>query len=315
MSEVVLDVVPGLPSLYRSAVLGSVPLPWTGGRSRKGSGTLALPAVRHTAAGLQPSVPELTRFQQVIGAPAHDLLPSGFIHTLAFPVAMSVMARRDFPLPLLGMIHLRNEVQHRRAVHFSETLDVSAWAEQLRPHHTGTQLDLVTEVTVGGETVWTGRSTYLAKGTSLAADSALPPEGIPDCAPQEKRGVFTAPHLTARWDLPGSTGRSYAAVSGDYNPIHLNALAARALGMKRAIAHGMYLASRMVQESKPAGIESFAWSIDFRSPVLLPSRVAVAIEPQHEAGSWREARITAWNAQRGREHFTGTLTRLPEVQA
>ena len=315
MSEVVLDAVPGLPSLYRSAVLGSIPRPWAGGPARKGSGSTALPAVRHTAAGVLPSVAELTRFQQVIGAAAHDLLPSGFIHTLAFPVAMSVMARPDFPLPLLGMIHLRNAVQHRRAIHFSETLDCSAWAEQLRPHHAGTQVDLVTEVTVGGETVWTGRSTYLAKGTSLAAESAPPTEGIPDGVPQEERGVFAAPRITARWDLPGSTGRSYAAVSGDYNPIHLNALAARALGMKRAIAHGMYLASRMVEESKPAGVESFAWSIDFRSPVLLPSRVAVAVEPQHEAGLWRGARITAWNAQRRREHFTGTLTRLPGVQA
>ncbi|PVE19859.1 MULTISPECIES: MaoC/PaaZ C-terminal domain-containing protein [unclassified Arthrobacter] len=301
MSELILDSVPGLPSLYRSALISSVPLPWARGRSAKGSGIPELPTVRHSVAGVQASVADLTRFQQLIGAPAHDLLPSGFIHTIAFPVAMSVMARADFPLPLLGMIHLRNSVEHRRAIHFSEKLSISAWAGDLRPHPSGAQVDLVTEVTVAGEAVWTGRSTYLAKGSRLAGAAI---------APKEERTTFVPPRLTTLWDLPGSTGRSYAAVSGDYNPIHLNALAAKALGMKQTIAHGMYLASRMVQESKPAGVESFAWSIDFRSPVLLPARVALAITPRQEAGTWRGAEITAWNARRAREHFTGTLTRL-----
>ncbi|MHA7156233.1 MaoC family dehydratase [Arthrobacter sp. TMN-50] len=306
MSEVVLAAVPGLPSLYRSALIGAVPLPWANSQPGITTGILELPPVRHRVAGVRPSVADLTRFQRLIGAPAHDLLPSGFVHTLAFPMSMSVMARRDFPLPLLGMIHLGNTVQHRRGIHFSETLDITAWAEELRPHNSGTQVDLVTEVSVSGEAVWMGRSTYLAKGSRPTSKAH---------APKEERGVFVAPQLTATWDLPGSTGRSYAAVSGDYNPIHLNALAARALGMKRAIAHGMYLASRMVQESKPAGVESFAWSIDFRSPVLLPARVAVAVEPQQETGSWRGSKVTAWNARRGREHFTATVTRLPEAQA
>ena len=303
MSELVLDSVPGLPSLYRSALLSSVPLPWSGRPTTNGSGTAALPAVRHSVAGIHTSVAKLTRFQQLIGAPAHDLLPSGYVHTLAFPVAMSVMARPDFPLPLLGMIHLRNSVEQRRAIHFSERLDVSAWAEDLRPHHSGTQVDLVTKVSVAGEPVWTGRSTYLAKGERTGGATN---------APKEERAPFVAPQLTARWDLPADTGRSYAAVSGDYNPIHLNAIAAKALGMKRAIAHGMYLASRMVQESTPAGVESFTWSIDFRSPVLLPARVSLAITPQQDAGGWQGAVVTAWNARSAREHFAGTLARLSD---
>ncbi|WP_026553078.1 MaoC/PaaZ C-terminal domain-containing protein [Arthrobacter sp. H20] len=301
MSEVVLDSVPSLPSLYRSALIGSVPLPRMGRRT-KGAGTADLPAVRHSVSGIKASVGELTRFQQLIGAPVHDLLPSGFVHTIAFPVAMSVMARKDFPLPLLGMIHLRNSVEHRRAIHFSEILDVSAWAENLRQHHAGTQVDLVTEVTAQGEVAWIGRSTYLAKGARITGTPTESKEG---------REPFVAPPLTAIWDLPGSAGRSYAAVSGDYNPIHLNALTAKALGMRRTIAHGMYLASRMVQEGTPAGVESFAWTIDFRSPVLLPARVSIAIEPHDEAGVWHSSIITGWNARKGREHFTGSVTRLP----
>ncbi len=306
MRDVALDSVPGLPALYRSALLSSIPLPWADGAVQRTSDAAAvtLPEVRHRASGVQATVGDLTRFQQLIGAPAQDALPSGFVHTIAFPVAMSVMACKDFPLPLLGMIHLRNAVEHRRAIGFGEQLDIAAWAEDLRPHHAGTQVDLVTEVSSSGAVVWTGRSTYLAKGTRLAG----PARGT-----KEERTPFVPPPLTAVWNLPGSIGRSYAAVSGDYNPIHLTALTAKALGMQRAIAHGMYLASRMVQETKPAGVESFSWSIDFRSPVLLPARVAIAVTPQSEAGVWQGAGITGWNHRRVREHFVGSLARLAGV--
>lgn len=306
MRDVALDSVPGLPSLYRSAILGAIPVPWSSGAVQRGPGgtAAALPDVRHHASDVQATIGELTRFQQLIGAPAQDVLPSGYLHTIAFPVAMSVMARKDFPLPLLGMIHLRNAVEHRRAVGFDERLDIAAWAEDLLPHHAGTQVDLVTQVSSSGAVVWTGRSTYLAKGTRIAG---------PATGAKEERTPFAAPSLTAVWNLPGSIGRSYAAVSGDYNPIHLSAPTAKALGMQRAIAHGMYFASRMVQETKPAGVDSFSWSIDFRSPVLLPAKVAIAVAPQSEAGVWQGASVTGWNQRRGREHFVGSLARLAEV--
>src|SRR5699024_4041385 len=76
-----------------------------------------------------------------------------------------LLTRSDFPLPLLGMVHLANSVTQHRAIRLGEALDVRAWAQDLRPHRSGPQVDLVTEVTVGEEVVWTGTSTYLAKGT------------------------------------------------------------------------------------------------------------------------------------------------------
>jgi acyl dehydratase len=59
---------------------------------------------------------------------------------------------------------------------------------------------------------------------------------------------FKAPDPTALWQLGVDTGRAYAAVSGDFNPIHLSVLSAKALGMRRSIAHGMYLASRALAD-------------------------------------------------------------------
>ena len=85
------------------------------------------------------------------------------------------MVRADFPLPLLGMVHLDNVVEHRRPIGAAEELEIAAWPENLRPHRAGTQLDMVVEVSAGGETVWRGVSTYLAKGIG----AGVAPEGAP----------------------------------------------------------------------------------------------------------------------------------------
>ena len=94
----------------------------------------------------RPQVGNLTAYQHLVGETASDILPAGFLHALAFPVSMSVMNRDDFPLPLLGMVHLGNEVEQHGPVLFTEALDITSWAENLRGHRAGTQVDIVAEV-------------------------------------------------------------------------------------------------------------------------------------------------------------------------
>lgn len=231
-------------------------------------------------------------------------LPSVLVHLAAFPAAMELMAR-DFPLPLLGMVHLKNRVVHHAAVPSGTPLTVAASATALTPHPSGTTVDLVVTVHAPAEhgpigatgeprLVWEGTSTYLAVGVHVAGQER---------PPQSEHPPFEAPTLTARWALPGSTGRDYAAVSGDYNPIHLNPVTARALGQRGMIAHGMYLAGRMLAGREPAG-GGYSWQIDFATPVLLPGTVSLNVA--HPAPGHTE--VTAWNGRRQRPHFTGNIT-------
>jgi acyl dehydratase len=228
-------------------------------------------------------------------------LPSVLVHIAGFPAAMDLMARSDFPLPLLGMVHLENHVRHHRPVPAGVPLEVAASATSLAPHPAGTTVDMV--VTVHGPDgdgpgdgpvlLWEGTSTYLGRGVHLAGTPQ------PD---RPLREEFQVPGLTARWHLPASTGRDYAAVSGDYNPIHLNRLAARALGQKGMIAHGMFLAGRMLAGREPVGA-GHAWSISFATPVLLPGSVSLGVT--HPAPGTTE--VTAWNGRNRRPHFTGRI--------
>ncbi|MEG9248141.1 MaoC/PaaZ C-terminal domain-containing protein [Arthrobacter sp. Soc17.1.1.1] len=301
-ADVTLPGTPNLPALYRQAILLAAK------RTVRRTGPPdGLPPARHRVEGVVADLGALTRFQQLLGSAARDTLPSAYVHTLAFPVAMSVLARPDFPLPLLGMVHLSNEVHQTRQIGASEAIDVVAWAEDLRPHAAGTQVDLVTEASVGGERIWTGRSVYLARGVR-AADGMTPAPRV------DERPVFSAPTPTGLWRLGADTGRRYAAVSGDWNPIHLSGPTAQMLGMKTAIAHGMYLAARMVDEAVPAPHGALAWRIDFAAPVLLPGTVTVAFA-RTEGGDGRAGdgcasvgsgvEVVAWSVKRRRPHFTG----------
>ncbi|WP_457974809.1 MaoC family dehydratase [Arthrobacter sp. D1-17] len=297
---VILGEMPSLSKLYVNAAAGAARRRILG--SPAGD---ALPAVSHEVREARADVENLTAYQHLIGESASDVLPAGFMHAMAFPVAMSVLNRDDFPLPLLGMIHLRNVVEQFIPVLFTERLDITARAEGLRAHRAGTQLDVVAEIRGSGDGMvrWRGVSTYLAKGIFLP--------GIDKASAVGRPGDFKAPNPTAVWQLGVDTGRAYAAVSGDFNPIHLSALSAKALGLRRSIAHGMYLASRALAVVGTAKGDSFRWDVSFEAPVYLPARVALEISTaQGEGDALLRSDYVAWSPSSGRRYFSGSVTAL-----
>ena len=279
---VTLPEVPGLVGLYARGAL------------RRGSGT-ALPETRYRVADVQADPDRLLAYQRLLGEPGTDELPAGFVHVLAFPVATALMARPDFPLRLLGMVHLANRVEQHRPLLLGDRLEVEACATDLRPHHRGTQVDLVTSVSTDGNLAWRGVSTYLAPGVHLTDDA---PE-------REPRPEFTPPLPTGRWRYESDRGRRYAAVSGDANPIHLSALSAKAFGFPRAIAHGMDTAARALADVGAARGPAFRWTVEFAAPVLLPSSPTVRVARDGDGFGF-----TVWDQRRGKLHLHGRVDPL-----
>jgi acyl dehydratase len=205
----------------------------------------------------------LAEYARVCGFPVADALPVTYPHVLAFPLQVELMARRSFPLPLPGLVHVRNRITVHRGIDAAEPLAVRVHAERLRAHPKGAQVDLVARVDAAGATVWEGRSTYLARGATAPAGAPEPaePPGIEDAAP------------VATWRVGADTGRRYARVSGDVNPIHLHPLTARAFGFPRAIAHGMWTAAHALAALQGRLPEALAYDVAFGKPLLLPSTV------------------------------------------
>jgi len=252
---ITLDGAPDLRQVYVSAALK---------RRRLGD---SLPDVRVARAGVAVDVPSLAAYARVCRLPLSGSLPLTYPHLLAFPLQMVLMAGDGFPLPLVGAVHVENRIEVDRPIAVEEPLDVDVWARDLRPHRRGTQVDLVSEVSTRGEVVWRGVSTYLARG---AEQADAPGSEVPST--QALAAVRSGP----QWRLRDDTGRAYAAVSGDWNPIHLHALTARPLGFPTAIAHGMYTYARVLGALGPRlprqELTSRVW---FRKPVRLPSTVGL----------------------------------------
>ncbi|GAB3871169.1 MaoC family dehydratase [Terrabacter terrigena] len=251
--EITLEGAPDLRRIYARAAL------------RRGGSSDTLPDVRVARAGVRVDLDDLVAYSHVCRFAVDGTLPVTYAHLLAFPLQMTVMSDDRFPLPLMGAVHVENRIEVVRPVTTDEVLDVSVWAQDLRPHRRGRQVDLVTEVEVRGTPVWRGVSTYLSRGQEHPDAPASEPPAL---------DALTAVAAGPVWRLGEGTGREYAAVSGDWNPIHVHALAARPLGFPTAIAHGMYSYARVLASLGPrlpgAGLSSRVW---FHKPVRLPSTV------------------------------------------
>jgi acyl dehydratase len=271
------------------------------GIGKRPSASAALPDTRLTRRAVCVDPERVAQYAAVCGFPeGRPDLPLTYPHILGFPLAARLMAARGFPLPLMGLVHTSITVDRYGPLLLGDRPDLTVYAEELRPHRRGTEVVMVTEVRLGGRLVWEDRSTYLARHGSPpagAAQGAAEPPGVqePQDAkepPAAKEPLSAGPPAPAQeWRLPADLGRRHARVSGDWNPIHLYALTARAFGFPRAIAHGMWTVARCA--AAEPGVSGM--SADFLRPVLLPSTVAYA-----SAGDRFEVRSGAGL------HLTGT---------
>lgn len=204
------------------------------------------------------------RFQRATSGSVGNKVSPAYLHTLGFLPSLELMADKEFPLPVLGMVHVYNRFELLEPVWVNEELTVETSVSAPRRHPKGAVVDIHVTGRRGGAPVFEETSVYLAKGAELIdADEG---EAVP-------RIEWQADSLpTAQWRLEPAVGRSYAAVSGDHNPIHLNGVAAKAFGFPRRIAHGMYTAARALNATDVTS-DTYVWEIQFAKPLLLPSTV------------------------------------------
>ena len=295
MAERVKDLtdVPSFPAIYAAALDPRSRLGGRRGRARTSSEQL--PSLAYRVRSVRIDADRARDFDHLMGGPATDLVHPGVLHVLAFPVSLALMARRDFPFPLLGLVHLRNQVLQHRPVRVEELVDVECLVRDLRPHRRGRTFEAVSTILgQGGEIIATDVSTYLVRGAEPG--SGEPSGTSPADEGGSRRREFVPPRPTGRWELGADTGRRYGAVSGDVNPIHLSSLTAKAFGFPSAIAHGMYTASRAFTEARVDLAKPLRWDVTFDAPVTLPGSVLVAHEDDAATGT---ARCVGWKPGRG----------------
>lgn len=216
---------------------------------------------------------KLALFHNVVAwqGEAAELHPC-FIHTLAFPIHLKLLLEPTFPFPLLGLVHIENQIHQFRPVKRSETLKLVCRIGELEAHKKGWLFSVITECFSQEELVWKSASVNLFR-TKHNAQVLVKSKN--DCA-------FEQPISTLNWQLTSDLGRRYAKASGDFNPIHLRKWSAKLFGFKQHIAHGMWTKSRCLSELQILDAESFNQEFEvncrFKQPLFLPAEVTMLTE-------------------------------------
>jgi len=259
---------PGLLGSYGKAALAALPLVGKLPLLPGGGGPLPSTILRRSTARLEPS--ELQALREVT-EDRGEALPLLAPHLLAFPLHMQGMTDGAFPYPAIGTVHLDNVVERTRPIAADEPLNLDVRFIGPYPHRKGATFTIETTVATGGEIVWRERSTMLRIGATVPEGSTeLTALAVPD------QDAAPTKATTETWELPENLGRTYGAVSGDRNPIHLHPLSAKAFGFPRAIAHGMWTASRIASAFGDDLPDAATLAVRFERPILLPATVQLA---------------------------------------
>ncbi|QXI01223.1 acyl dehydratase [Pseudomonas monsensis] len=220
---------------------------------------------------------KLAAYRKVCGFADDGLLPPTYPHILAFALQMQLLTAKDFPFPLLGLIHLSNCIRVVRPMGGISRAQVSVRVLNLQPHPKGATFDVLTTLDDQLGPLWEAESRMLCRGVKLAGES---PE-------QDWEPAQTLVEV-AHWKAPTDIGRQYARVSGDYNPIHLSAASAKVFGFPTAIAHGLWNKARtlaaLADHLPRANLEI---TVHFRKPVRLPSEVTLLASAPGSSGELR----------------------------
>lgn len=254
----------------------------------------ALPEVSAQLIGVATGGPDLAHYRRVCGFEPRRAVPATWPHVLAFPLHLKVLTDARVPFPLLGLVHLRNRIVQHRALGEGENLDLTVSLGQATQTAKGVEFDLITQARAGGRLVWEEHSTTLFRKPQSASGKTR--QSPPPLATYSHRCDL---------DVPASTGRQYAAASGDRNPIHLYPLTAKPFGFPRAIAHGMWSKARvlaLLEQQREWQGGAFTVTCDFKKPLFLPGR---AILNWQASGSGLDYQLL--NAKGDAPHLSGRV--------
>ncbi|MGV1006616.1 MAG: MaoC family dehydratase [Candidatus Nanopelagicales bacterium] len=220
-----------------------------------------LPSSETTVVGLEVDADRLAEYRELLGSSAR--MPLAFPQLAATALHLNLLSARSFPVPAMGLVHPGFTVECLGELPLDETWEVRAWIDGQRNVRAGLEFDLRAEVSVDGVSLWRSRAVTLSRSKRAAGPDASGAPVVDSSGPWSR--LFSL-------DVPEDTGRSFARLSGDINPIHLHALSARLFGFKAPIAHGWWLLGRMAAllEADEA-VPGRRADIVFRQPVSLPS--------------------------------------------
>lgn len=196
---------------------------------------------------------------------AGDAVPLTFLYLIAQRAQLATMLDRPIPFKIPGLIHVENTLVMHGPVDPARPLSITTKVAMQPPAANGAiHCLLETQAFDGERLAFVCGSDYLVKRGSKAGGGKTRQLETPAGKP------------LGRWTLAQDTGRRYAALSGDWNPIHLWPWSARLMGMRTPIIHGAHTMAQACAHLERIGPDRLAsvWC-RFRNPLLLGEEVTL----------------------------------------
>lgn len=209
--------------------------------------------------------------QQFVGLVSE--YPLTFFYLIAQRAHLAMMLDKRFPWPILGMVHVANKMQW--IMPYQAELPLTLKVDIQIPPRAGTRkrvrLLYVVEFLQNDHSILRCESTYqVGSGGKSPANRRLAQEQL-DLSAWEQLDI---------WHLDAASGRRYARLSGDYNPIHLHPWLSRWFGFSQPIIHGMYSVARIQADiERHYGKPVQQMDVMFKRPMALPTEGVSHIHP------------------------------------
>ncbi len=242
----------------------------------------------------------LSRFFAASQQPFSHTMPILYPLSIVFPLHMSILGHKRFPLSPFSMLQIRNHIVQLRPTDIDEKLDIHCTIAKQRNTAKGMELDIRSTLKAGEETVWEGINTYFFRGFFGDED--------PLTAQSRRLRELSDTPKENTWTMLSGGGFNFARLSGDYNGIHFSSLYARMLGYESSFAHSqvslIQCLNRLpkLKTSRPIQLDAA-----FKGPVYYKTETRIKYDV-HKTGF----RFDLFSGQNNRPSLCGEIKKVLE---
>ena len=222
-------------------------------------------------------------------------LPLTYPHILSAGLHMAMLLHERFPLRMVGLVHIANDIELFRPMPADARLALDCRLESGRSKPRGDEFRMVTEALWNNELAWRETVSFLSPAPRAGRRVA---EGMPELPP-----------VVGQWAVPADTGRRYARVSGDWNPIHFDSDYAASTIFGERIAHGIlsagYISAVFGMQLPGPGAIYISQTLVFKAPVKIGDTVVTTVKLVELVAEKKRARFETVCTVNGTPVLTG----------
>jgi len=232
-----------------------------------------IPRISSTLKDVTVDLNNLNYYNKVCHLKNSPNLPILYPHVMAGVSQLNLFSHPEFPIKMLGTIHMANKIVQTKPLPIVGNYQIKSRISNERYFNKGIEFDLITNVFLQDEEVWTETSTYRKNckfQTNQTYCSTINLEKLDDFKTVDQ------------WNISWKLGKQYATISKDFNPIHLSMVLAKAFGFKKDLAHGFCVLAQAMGKIHRIPIWPCTLDVIFKGPSYMGRNIKLVHNPKNK---------------------------------